>query len=163
MIVWRVAVEQNASPLNALSGEGAKAFGNRWNHRGIPIAYCSENLPLAILEYLIGTNVDDLPKTLMKIKIEIPENQDLYETLTIGDPMYSTDYSQQRQLCKDYGTQWAKEKRSLVLSAPSFIVAENNNIMINPQHMDARLIKILDISPFQVDPRIKVRYGSEEK
>ena len=161
MIVWRVAIKQNASPLNALSGEGAKVFGNRWNHRGTPVAYCSENLSLAVLEYLIGTNVDDLPETLMKIKIELPDSQEHYEILKTDEPMYSNDYSQQKQMCKDFGTEWAIEKRSLVLLAPSFIVPENNNIMINPQHPDARLINILDIAPFQVDPRIKIRYSKD--
>lgn len=38
---------------SALTGEGAKKHGGRWNHEGVAVLYCSSSLALAQLETLV--------------------------------------------------------------------------------------------------------------
>ena len=53
MRVWRIAKSSHAASLeDMLSGEGAARFGGRWNPKGMPAVYCSENSSLAALEVL---------------------------------------------------------------------------------------------------------------
>jgi len=41
---WRLAREEFAD--DAFSGEGARLYGGRWNHKGLPAIYTSECLSL---------------------------------------------------------------------------------------------------------------------
>ena len=44
MKVWRIAKSEHADSIkDMLSGEGAAKYGGRWNPKGMPAVYCSEN------------------------------------------------------------------------------------------------------------------------
>lgn len=38
----------------AFNGEGARRYGGRWGSKGTALVYAAENLPLALLETLVG-------------------------------------------------------------------------------------------------------------
>ena len=55
MRVWRIARSTYAGSVeDMLSGEGAARYGGRWNPKGMPAVYCSENSSLAALEVLVN-------------------------------------------------------------------------------------------------------------
>jgi RES domain-containing protein len=47
---WRIVKEERADA--AMSGEGARRYGGRWNAKGTPAVYLSSSLSLAVLEIL---------------------------------------------------------------------------------------------------------------
>lgn len=51
--VYRV-VDSRFTKDEALSGEGSRAVGGRWNQEGTAVVYCSENASLAMLKKLAG-------------------------------------------------------------------------------------------------------------
>src|SRR6186713_2520811 len=69
MIVYRISKTRYA---NELSGEGARLNGGRWNNKLIPCIYTSESRALALLEYTVNVNIDEIPRALSFVLIEIP-------------------------------------------------------------------------------------------
>jgi RES domain-containing protein len=46
--VWRLLTARFAE--SAFSGEGARLYGGRWNHKGVPMVYTAGSQSLAMLE-----------------------------------------------------------------------------------------------------------------
>jgi RES domain-containing protein len=69
MLVYRVGKTKYA---NDLSGEGARLYGGRWNHKLTPCIYTSQSRALALLEYSANVNIEDLGFSLSITTIEIP-------------------------------------------------------------------------------------------
>ncbi len=53
-----------------------------------------------------------------------------------------------------YGDAFIQSAAYCVLKVPSCIVEKEYNLLINPQHPEARQIKIIRIEPFPFDPRL---------
>lgn len=70
MIVYRIGRTKYAEDL---TGEGARLNGGRWNHRLTACLYTSESRALAVLEYTVNVNIDDIPRALSISTVEIPE------------------------------------------------------------------------------------------
>lgn len=135
----------------ALDGEGAKRYGGRWNYRGYPVVYTSTHLSLALLELLVHLDVDLIPN-LNSIEIEIPAG---VSTQTITFPK-GWSKSRDDSLLQEVGTEWLKAQGSAVLTVPSVIVPNEQNVLINPLHPQASRIRIAHNQPFQLDPRLTV-------
>jgi len=60
----------------ALSGEGARLGGGRWNNVGIPVVYACETLSLAALELFVHFTRKDITisRSLLAIPVEIPDS-----------------------------------------------------------------------------------------
>jgi RES domain-containing protein len=134
-------------------GEGAKINGGRWNRIGTAILYCGSTLSLCALEIL--ANSDDLPNNMVSIEINIPG--------TIVIPAYSAldlpvgwDAAMPSRASKDFGTKWAKSKKSAAISVPSAVVPKERNYLINPLHPDFIKIRFRTPEPFVFDPLIEV-------
>ena len=56
----------------------------------------------------------------------------------------------------NFGTQWAREVRSLVLYVPSVVVPEALNGVLNPQHPEFSGAKMTIERDFHYDPRLFV-------
>ena len=56
-----------------LDGEGAYRFGGRWSSPGVRLAYTSEHLSLAMIEYFVHIDSEDIPKDLVVVTVEIPD------------------------------------------------------------------------------------------
>jgi len=61
-LVWRLTAVRHAQ--RADTGEGARLYGGRWNHAGIPLVYTSETLSLAALELFVHLDCDVAPDHL---------------------------------------------------------------------------------------------------
>ena len=53
-----------------------------------------------------------------------------------------------------FGDRWLEQSRSPILRAPSFIVPEASNLLLNPTHPEAANAKIVSAHPFAFDPRL---------
>ena len=154
MIVYRIGKTKHADDL---SGEGSKLFGGRWNHKLTPCIYTSESRALAVLEYTVNINIEEIPRALSITSIEIPSAaiQIITEAALPGNwkrvPAPSST--------KDFGTQLLKagagKKGKSILKIPSSVISEEYNYILNPLHTESNFFKIVDIQDFVYDVRIK--------
>jgi len=151
MRVYRIGKTKHA---NDLTGEGARLFGGRWNHKLTPCIYTSESRALALLEYTVNINIEDISRALSITIIEIPtiSIQEIEEVQLPGNwkqvPAPSST--------KDLGTHLLKTSAKLVLKISSSVITEEYNYLLNPLHPDSKLFKIVDIRDFVYDVRIKM-------
>jgi RES domain-containing protein len=133
-------------------GEGAYRYGGRWSGAGTRLAYCSQHVSLAMIEYLIHIDVDHPPKDLVLASAEIPEG-------------VSRDFVPLALLPKDWrrtpappvlsaiGERFVQEGRAAILIVPSVLAPMESNWLINPKHPDFAKIKVRKAKLFYYDPR----------
>ncbi|MDO8714469.1 MAG: RES family NAD+ phosphorylase [Polynucleobacter sp.] len=68
--VWRITTRRFAD--SALTGEGARLFGGRWNRPGQSVVYTAESRSLALLELLVQD--DHLRAHYVLIPAYLPHN-----------------------------------------------------------------------------------------
>jgi RES domain-containing protein len=150
MKVYRIGRSKHAGDL---TGEGARLFGGRWNHKGIPCLYTSESRALALLEYSVNVNLDDVPRALTMAIIEISDSsiKIISEAQLPGNWKHAPAPSE----TKDFGTNLFKNEQFSVFKIPSTVVPEEFNYLLNPLHQDSKLFKLLEIKDFIYDIRIQ--------
>ena len=151
MIVYRVGKTKFS---NDLSGEGARLHGGRWNHILTPCIYTSESRALAVLEYTVNVNIDDIPRSLSITTFEIPD-ADIQE-LTIAELPGNWTESPAPSSTKDFGTNLLTLMTSPILKIPSAVIKQEFNFILNPKHVASIAFKILDVEDFVYDVRIKL-------
>jgi RES domain-containing protein len=72
-MAWRIVQTQHAE--RALSGEGARLYGGRWNHKGTPLVYTASSLALAALELLVHLETSQILEAYVGISVEFAEEQ----------------------------------------------------------------------------------------
>jgi RES domain-containing protein len=109
---------------------GSRIAPGRWNSPDTPLIYTSERFSTALLEKLVnGAGV--LPPNQHYIEITVP-NGVSYEVVDTRKLIGWDDAGSSRS--REYGSAWVRERRSLLLIAPSVAARLDNNIMINPAH-----------------------------
>lgn len=146
MIVYRIGKTRYAKDL---TGEGSRLHGGRWNHKLIPCIYTSESRSLAVLEYTVNINIDDIPRALSITTYEI-----LYlETYELPGNWKEVPAP---SATKDFGTRLLERALFPVIRFPSSVVPDEFNYIINPLHPGSKDCRILDIRDFSYDVRIKL-------
>jgi RES domain-containing protein len=150
MIVYRIGKTKYAGDLN---GEGAKLFGARWNNKMIACLYTSESRALALLEYTVNVNIDDIPPVLSITAIEIPDRI----IRILNEPDLPADWKQSPapSSTKDFGSKLLLAAAEPVIRIPSAVIPYEFNYLLNPLHPDSKKFKIAGISNFVYDVRIK--------
>ena len=150
MIVYRLSRTKYASDL---TGEGARLNGGRWNNKLIPCIYTAESRALAVLEYTVNVNIDEIPRALSLVLIDIPNKNIL--ALTGADLPGNWKQSPAPSSTRQFGTRLLSEAKTAVIKIPSVVIPEEFNYILNPAHPDSKNFKILDIQDFVFDVRIK--------
>src|SRR5206468_3322494 len=126
---------------NPLDGEGAYRFGGRWSSPGTRLAYTSEHLSLAMLEYFVHIEADDPPKDLVVISAVVPASVSRISIIRKRLPMNWRRSPADSDLAR-LGDEFARNGRAAVLIAPSALVPSESNWLINPRHPDFRRIHV---------------------
>ena len=150
MLVYRLGKTKFA---NDISGEGARLFGGRWNHKGTPCLYTAESRALAVLEYTVNVHIDDVPRALSMTVLQLPEQRLL--RLSPNNLPGDWFHSPAPASTKDFGTELLKKSEYLVIQIPSVIIPEEYNYLVNPLHKDIHQVKVLSVHDFVYDVRIK--------
>lgn len=150
MIVYRLGRTQYGTDL---VGEGARRFGGRWNNTGTPCLYTSASRALAVLEYTVNVNIDDIPRVLSFTIIEIP---DIIQELKISELPEDWNQSPAPSSTKNYGSELLIKADSPIIKIPSIIIPQEFNYILNPIHVESKNFKILDLEDFIYDIRIKM-------
>lgn len=152
MLLFRISRNKYASKLD---GEGARLAGGRWSRKGTAIIHSSVNRSLAILEYLIHTNLKTVPPDVSLVTLEVPDSMKT-AMIKVNDLPTKWDKYPHPDELKDIGTDWARSKKTVLLSVPSALLgffSDEYNILINPVHEDMSLIHIESITDLSLDNR----------
>ena len=150
MIVYRISKTMYAKDLN---GVGARKYGARWNQPGYECLYTSESRALALLEFTVNTNINDIPRALSIVTIDLGKAgmQELKEAQLPGDwRAFPAPAS-----TKKFGTLLLKAAKAAIIKIPSAIIPNEFNYILNPLHTKHKSFKIIDIADYAYDLRIK--------
>lgn len=151
MELWRICRAKYAG--EAFTGHGAERTGGRWNLKGSPMIYASENLSLAVLELFVHLSPGVLPPDLVAIRGVLPDSVSITAIASAELPKNWRNYPAPAQL-QTIGNRWLQSQTSLALIVPSAINPLENNILLNPAHPEMTKLKTYPAQPFQFDPRM---------
>lgn len=138
---------------SALSGEGARKFGGRWNSVGTAMIYLAGSRALAALETLVHlTTPATRAKPFSMIEVTLPANS--IETLSVAALPKDWELSPPAQATMTLGDEWLQSQRSLVLRVPSTLVPGEPNYLLNPQHPAMAEVTASKPVAFSFDPRL---------
>lgn len=147
MFLWRV------SNYASLDGTGGLYASGRWHSRGRPIVYCSRDPATALLESLVHLEIDaeDRPERFQVLKIEAA---DAVSRERLQDSSLPAGWEADIAATQGVGDRWLVERRSALLEAPSVLVPETWNVLLNPLHPDIAQIKIVRVYQRVFDARL---------
>lgn len=125
----------------------------RWHTRGRRVVYCSESPAAALLEILVHLEIDvrDLPTRYRLLKLRAPDAL-VVEDLPAAD--LPPDWIEQTNRTRALGDRWLQAGRSALLRAPSAVVPETFNVLLNPSHPHAGQLEVVHVSDHAIDPRL---------
>ena len=147
MILWRI------SNYETLDGVGGLLVSARWHTKGHSVVYCTLNPATALLEILVQMEIDseDHPERFHILKIEGPDSLSI-EKIEVDS--LSPNWAEDLNATQAIGDRWLSERRSLLLQVPSVLVPETWNVLVNPQHSGANLLKITATYEHPFDSRL---------
>ena len=143
MIVHRLA----KAAFTALEGEGARLYGGRWNAPGRPMIYAAATPSLAVLEVLVHLDLPPelLPNDYRLLAIDVPDDA----------PVERLDQTPANAAeCLALGEAFLDRAAALVLLAPSVVVPQEHNALINVRHPQMARVRLIGDEPFRLDPRL---------
>jgi RES domain-containing protein len=147
-LVWRLCPPAYA---RALDGEGNRKYGARWNSPGRGVVYTCQNLSLCVLEtYVHFSSVQrQAIPDFAAVQIEVPDDAGItrIEEDSFQDIVSANTHRQ-------IGDRWLVASDDLVLIAPSILIPEEMNVMLNPAHPRMADVRIVSTRAFQFDPRL---------
>ncbi len=150
MRIFRIAKTEF---IDDLSGEGARLYGGRWNRVGDPMLYFSENLSLSLLEIIVHIEFAQIPLDYSFIEVDIP---DMAIKKVQSIDFIKSDLSSEASITQFqmFGSEWLKKRAELAMMVPSTVLQQENNILVNPNHLDFGRLKIIRKEKLQLDPRL---------
>lgn len=142
--VYRLVRSERAG--TALSGDGARLYGGRWNPAGKPVVYAAESRALAILEAFVHLTLEARAMRFVLFTIGLPRRMRL--TRYDGErPPRAFDASQ------DAGRRWLEGRGTLAFVVPSVIVPRETNYVLNVRHPQFAEL-VAEPEPFSFDDRL---------
>lgn len=152
MRLWRLSSERRARHFDG--GYGLSNNG-RWNTQGRPVTYCSTVPSLTALEKRVHVTDPALLPAQVLVTYELPDSISR-RAIEIND--LPANWATREMHTQSIGDQWLNSVSDVLLLVPSVIVAITNapdrNVLINHRVANAALIKIADVTPFTLDPRL---------
>ena len=139
-----------------LSGTGARMYGGRWNPKGFAALYVTETPAQAMLEFLPHFPDTSMPNNLVLITIEAPDDLEI-EEIKITDLPPDWNSRPPAGGTVNIGRQWLTRLTAVALRVPSVMLPYGKawNLVINPSHHQHSQIKIVEVMPVEIDPRLK--------
>lgn len=147
---WRIVPEEQAA--TAFDGEGARRYGGRWNSVGMAMVYASEHKSLAALEVRVHINTTKKLKRYKCFPFEF--DQKLMKDFPLGSLPKDWQQEPPPPSLQQLGDAWVRAADSPILAAPSVIIPDERNYLLNPNHPQFAKIKIGKSEDFAFDPRL---------
>jgi RES domain-containing protein len=149
MIVYRLVRKKYGF---ALSGDGAKNAGGRWNSIDLPLIYTSDSRALCTAEVAVSLPIGIFPHDYEMLLIEIPDELLILEINIIDLPQGWRKFPYLKKTVQ-LGDEFIFENKYPVMKVPSAVVPGDFNYLINPRHPDFQKIKVLSQEPYDLDER----------
>ena len=153
--LWRVASDTPSWTADDISGKGAASKGARWNHPGELVTYAATSISLAAWETRahFGRGAA-LPWNRFLVRIDVPDDVWAARLLLSRPPPVGWDAIPEGIVSRNEGSAWLKAAASALLAVPSAIIDEEDNVLINPAHVDCARIVALKVRRFLYDHRV---------
>ncbi|HUB18530.1 MAG TPA: RES family NAD+ phosphorylase [Acidobacteriaceae bacterium] len=144
--LWRI------SNYESLAGDGGLLYSARWHTAGHRIVYLAESPAGAMIEALAHLELDesDWPRSYHLIQVEYPENLRIETLKPTPAKSWKTSLAATRRL----GDDWLRSRRAALARVPSAILPETWNVLLNPDHSDARQVRVVRTMRAEYDPRL---------
>jgi RES domain-containing protein len=146
--LYRV-IEPRKAP-HPFSGPGSDS-GGRWTSPRTQGVYTALSPAAAILEYLVHLE-GETPDHLLLATASVPIDSVLAQ-LDLPSEWKERPY---RDAVRQIGDAWSKSKKSLALRVPSAVCDGECNVILNPEHPDFSKLKLDQLTPMQLDPRLRI-------
>jgi len=134
-------------------GEGAFRYGGRWSSRGVRLSYASEHQSLAMLEYFVHLDKDDMPADLVLAIAEVPDDL-TREMVQVNKLPANWRHVPAPPALARIGDEFYQRRERCVLFVPSALAPNENNCLINPAHPEYKRIVLKGTEPLSYDPRM---------
>jgi RES domain-containing protein len=150
MLLYRIG---STKYINDLTGDGAKNNGGRWNHVGTPCIYSAATKSLSLLEYTAHAKIHLIPRALSFITLEVPDHS-IRRYTAAQLPGNWKDFPHPKET-RDFGTKFLADNKFLLYQLPSVVIEDEMNFIINPSHPDMKMVKVVSITDYVYDLRLK--------
>lgn len=149
-LFFRICQTRHAA--NALSGEGSRLYGGRWNPPGLSAVYLAESRALAALEVLVHARTDVIRLDWSLVEVEVPES--LIETPAAADLPDGWDIQPKSPAARRLGEEWLRSRSNLGLRLPSAVIPEEYALLLNPNSPRIPEIRVSPPRRFPFDARL---------
>jgi RES domain-containing protein len=150
MVAYRIVKKRHV--LTAFSGDGARAFGGRWNLSGIPMVYAAQTRALCALESLAHFGGAERRMEFVTFELEIPDA--LATHLEPANLPRDWRREEPGALTQALGSEWQRRGTSAALVVPSVHVPQEFCVLLNPEHPDIDKIVVGYPERFAFDSRL---------
>ena len=135
---------------SALSGEGARLYGGRWNPPGLRCVYAAGSRALAVLEMLVHLNGPSraLPYCILSLEID-----DSLVAVAKAVPQ-GWKANPAGRASQQIGHEWLKANRSAALLVPSVIIPQEQNLLLNPLAPGFDTVRVTEEQELRLDQRL---------
>ncbi len=123
--VYRLVRRERAA--DALSGEGARRYGGRWNPPGTAVVYASESRALAVLETFVHLTLEARVLAFVLLTLDLPGRAQLRRRADARPPRLLA-------ASQEAGLRWVEDGDALALVVPSLVVPQEKNYVLNVAH-----------------------------
>jgi RES domain-containing protein len=100
---------------------------------------------------LVHVDRDLLPATYRLLRLIVPDTLAVQQA---NPDELSSGWRDQPAITREIGDQWLDRPSSALLSVPSAIVPRGLNFLLNPAHLDAPQVAIVEVIQAPFDPRL---------
>jgi RES domain-containing protein len=149
MSLWRLYRARHGPGLDGVGGIFADG---RWHTLGERVVYLGGSAAIVVLERLAHTDPDLLPNDLQLARFEF--SGPVSETKVQELATLPANWDQDEKVTRKIGGQWRQHGSSCLLAVPSAILPEERNFVLNPEHPDAKRLRLVHERLFTFDPRL---------
>lgn len=151
---WRVVKTDYIA--SALSGDGARRSGGRWNPPGMAVLYASDSLALAMLEVLVHFDPAMPMADYAAFELDLPDEK----ILTLNPSFLPKAWPGRDSIpfTQQIGKSLLAARNAFAIRVPSAVVGSECNYVVNYAHPDFAAWLPLQLSrapfPINFDPRL---------
>ena len=147
--LWRLYRTRHGPGLDGTGGLFAEG---RWHALGERVVYFGGSAAIVVLERLAHTDPDLLPNDLRLARFEFSEP--VLETEVEEFATLPANWSRDADATRHIGGQWRQRGSACLLAVPSAILPEERNFVLNPEHPEAKRLRLVRERRFAFDPRL---------
>jgi len=126
--------------------------GGRWHTQGERVVYFGGSAAIVVLERLAHTDPDLLPGDHQLARFEFPEP--VLETKVEEFATLPANWTRNKEATRGIVGHWRQRGSCCILAVPSAILHEESNFVLNPEHPDAKRLRLVRARRFTFDPRL---------